>query len=216
MLERPLRTSGLSHLRSGKTCGLQDVTLTPGWFGATLACMQTLGLSGESRRSDGWLKSIFWPTVENAWDVDYLGHQGFWICVIVAAVQLILGVLSGNPLFFAIFVAMSLVYFLGAMGVRQASWPAAALLFSLSFIGLLHSMVLGQFPSILAIGIAAVLLSNTQRPFSLRNGGLPAKTKTSRRGLARPFEISLSISGPRKHGRSCRFRSSHWRQSCFS
>ncbi len=165
MLERPLRTSGLSHLRSGKTCGLQDVTLTPGWFGATLACMQTLGLSGESRRSDGWLKSIFWPTVENAWDVDYLGHQGFWICVIVAAVQLILGVLSGNPLFFAIFVAMSLVYFLGAMGVRQASWPAAALLFSLSFIGLLHSMVLGQFPSILAIGIAAVLLSNTRAAF---------------------------------------------------
>jgi hypothetical protein len=127
--------------------------------------MQTLGLSGEGRRSDGWLKSIFWPSVENAWDVDYLGSQGFWICVIVAVVQLVLGLLSGVPFLFAVFLAMSLVYFLGAMGVRQASWPAAALLFSLSFIGLLHSMALGQIPSILAIGITAVLLSNTRAAF---------------------------------------------------
>jgi hypothetical protein len=127
--------------------------------------MQTLGLSGEGRRSDGWLKSLFWPTVENAWDVDYLGLQGFWICILVAVVQLVLGLLSGNPFSLAVLVAMSLVYFLGAMGVRQASWPAAALLFSLSFIGLLHRIALGQIPSVLAIGIAAVLLSNTRAAF---------------------------------------------------
>ena len=41
--------------------------------------MQTLGLTGEDKRSDGRLKSIFWPTVDNAWDVNYLGQQGFWI-----------------------------------------------------------------------------------------------------------------------------------------
>ena len=44
-------------------------------------------VSGESNRSDGRLKSIFWPTVENAWDVNYLGQQGFWICVIIAVLR---------------------------------------------------------------------------------------------------------------------------------
>jgi len=39
--------------------------------------MQSLNLSGESKKSDGPLKSLFWPTVDNAWDVDYLGQQGF-------------------------------------------------------------------------------------------------------------------------------------------
>lgn len=47
--------------------------------------MQTLELSGGSKRSDGVPKSIFRPSVENAWDVDYLGRQGFWICLIIAA-----------------------------------------------------------------------------------------------------------------------------------
>jgi hypothetical protein len=139
------------------------LTLAP--FGETLASMQTLGLSGESRRSDGWLKSIFWPSVENAWDVDYLGQQGFWICVIVACVQLVFGLLSGNPIMMAIFFAMALVFFLGGMGVRQASWPAAALLFSVVFLNLLHSLALGQIPSVVAVAIAAVLLSNTRAAF---------------------------------------------------
>jgi hypothetical protein len=124
-----------------------------------------LGLSGESRRSDGWLKSLFWPSVENAWDVDYLGQQGFWICELVACVQLALGLLSGRPMILAIYLAMALVFLLGGTGVRQANWPAAALLFSLAFINLLHSMVLGQIPSVLAIAIAAVLLSNTRAAF---------------------------------------------------
>jgi hypothetical protein len=38
--------------------------------------MQTLGLSGEGKRSDGWLKSNFWPTVENARnDVPFLDRN---------------------------------------------------------------------------------------------------------------------------------------------
>jgi len=48
-----------------------------------IARMQTLDLSGERKKSDGRLKSLFWPTVENAWDVDYLGQQGFWICCVL-------------------------------------------------------------------------------------------------------------------------------------
>jgi len=139
--------------------------LTTEPFGGKLACMQTLGLSGESRRSDGRLKSIFWPTVENAWDVDYLGQQGFWICVVVAAIQVIAGALSGNPIVFVTNSAIALVFLIGAMGVREASWPAAALIFGLYFAGILSAMAMGQFPGILSIFAAAVLLSNVRASF---------------------------------------------------
>ncbi len=147
--------------------------LTLGRFGATLACMQTLGLSGEARRSDGRLKSIFWPTVESAWDVDYLGQQGFWICVIVAVFQFVAGALSGNPVALAASAAAALVFIIGAMGVREASWPAAAMVFAFYFAGILYSMALGHLPGILAIIAAAILLSNVRAAF-LASGWRPA------------------------------------------
>jgi hypothetical protein len=142
-----------------------SLTLTRGPFGGKLAVMQTLGLSGESRRTDGRLKSIFWPTVENAWDVDYLGQQGFWICVAVAVIQVIGGAFSGNPIVLVTNSAIALVFLIGAMGVREASWPAAALIFGLYFVGILSTMAMGQLPGILSIIAAAVLLSNVRGAF---------------------------------------------------
>ena len=93
--------------------------------------MQTLGLSSESKRSDGRLKSIFWPSVENAWDVNYLGQQGFWICLVVAVFQMIGTMVLNSPLFVVLGVAAFLIFFIGGMGVREASWPAAALIFTI-------------------------------------------------------------------------------------
>jgi len=66
------------------------IRLTAKVSSGTLAGMQLLGISDKKERDDGRLKSIFWPTVENQWDVDHLCRQGFWICTIIAAVQLIL------------------------------------------------------------------------------------------------------------------------------
>jgi hypothetical protein len=144
--------------------------LTRAGHRAKLASMQTLGLSGESRRSDGRLKSIFWPTVENAWDVNYLGQQGFWICVIVAAIQLASAALSAaafstNPILLVSYVIAALVFLVGGMGVREASWPAAAMVFSLALTGLLYIMAMGKFPGILSIFAAGVLLSNVRAAF---------------------------------------------------
>jgi hypothetical protein len=127
--------------------------------------MQTLGLSGESKRSDGRLKSIFWPTVENAWDVDYLGRQGFWVCLIIAAFQVVVALLTGNPIIIVTGVAAALAFLIGGMGVRESSWSAAALVFAIFFVGLLYSMAKGQFPGILAIIGAALLLSNARAAF---------------------------------------------------
>jgi hypothetical protein len=127
--------------------------------------MQTLGLSGEQKRSDGRLKSIFWPSVENAWDVDSLGRQGFWVCVIVAAFQLGVALFMGSPITIVAGAVSALVFLVGGMGVREASWPAAALIFSIYFVNVLFSMASGQFPGFLAIIAACILLSNVRGAF---------------------------------------------------
>jgi hypothetical protein len=132
--------------------------------------METLNLSGESRKSDGRLKSLLWPTVDNAWDVDYLGQQGFWICLIIATINAVfltttafetqsptgrLTVLILAGVFFFAFVV-------GGMGVRESSWPAAAMIFILYVVNQLGS---GRAPGILSIIIGAVLLSNVRATF---------------------------------------------------
>ncbi len=127
--------------------------------------MQTLGLSGESKRSDGMLKSIFWPTVENAWDVDYLGRQGFWICLIIAAFQAVVSAATGNTIVIVTGVMTALVFLVGGMGVREGSWPAAAMVFSVFFVGLLYSVANGQFPGILSVIAAGILLTNLRAAF---------------------------------------------------
>lgn len=50
--------------------------------------MQTLGLSDSTTRSEGRLKSLFWPSIKNGADVDYLGAQGYWVCTLIAIVSL--------------------------------------------------------------------------------------------------------------------------------
>jgi hypothetical protein len=127
--------------------------------------MQTLGLSQESKRSDGRLKSIFWPTVENAWDVDYLGRQGFWICLIITLFQIVATLAAGNPVMIVAGAVGALVFLVGGMGVREGSWPAAALVFGVYFLGILYAMAKGQFPGVLAIIAGAVLLSNLRAAF---------------------------------------------------
>lgn len=122
--------------------------------------MQTLGLSGETKRSDGVLKSLFWPTVENAWDVDYLGRQGLTICTVVAVVQLVAALLAGNAIYLVIGIVSAIVFLMGGLGVRQGSWPAAAMVFGLYVAGTLAGMAQGTPPGVVSILIAAVLLSN--------------------------------------------------------
>ena len=127
--------------------------------------MQTLGLSGESKRSDGRLKSIFWPTVENAWDVNYLGQQGFWICLVIALFQMIGTALLGSALFLVLGGCTFVIFVIGGMGVRQASWPAAALIFTIFFAGMIDTLTKGNPPGVLTIIAAAVLLSNVRAAF---------------------------------------------------
>ncbi|HWA93883.1 MAG TPA: hypothetical protein VG844_04720 [Terracidiphilus sp.] len=132
--------------------------------------MQTLDLSGDRQKSDGYLKSLFWPTVENAWDVDYLGQQGFWLCFIIAVLSFAFLAFtayeSPNPIgritVLVLAGIISFVYLVGGMGVRQSSWLAAAFIFTLYVVNALGS---GRPPGILTVIIAAVLLSNVRATF---------------------------------------------------
>src|ERR1700722_508789 len=103
--------------------------------------MQTLGLSSKPQPADNLLKRLFWPSIENQYDVDLLGQQGFWVCTIVAVVSLIVMIVLGTPLT-GIFTAI--VLFLGGCGVRQRSLAAAAMVFTLYLINWVGGIVIGS------------------------------------------------------------------------
>lgn len=127
--------------------------------------MQTLGLYGEAKRSDGVLKSLFWPTVENAWDVDYLERQGFWICVLIAAIKAIASFLSGNPILIIAGVFEAIIFAFAAMGIREGSLPAAATIFVIYLLDLVYATFRGIPPGFLTIILAAILLSNLRAAY---------------------------------------------------
>ena len=118
---------------------------------ALISCMQILGLAESTPRTESRLKSLFWPSVTCAEDVDYLGAQGYWICTIVAVFSA--GVLSLVGPLFAIMIF--LFYYLGGVGVREGSRFAATLIFLNYFVGFF------QFGfSVPRILITVVLFSN--------------------------------------------------------
>ena len=101
--------------------------------------MQTLGLSDSTPRTESRLRALFWPTIRNETDFDYITTQGFWICVIVGALTIVFtafasGFLAG--LFEGGF------FILAGGGVRQRSRVAAVVAFAAY---LLDAIVLQRF-----------------------------------------------------------------------
>jgi hypothetical protein len=60
--------------------------------------MQTLGLAESTPRTESRLKNLFWPSVQTGTDVDYLGAQGFWVCVAVAVFDFAASIVVGAPI----------------------------------------------------------------------------------------------------------------------
>ena len=54
-----------------------------------MLAMQTLGISDSTPRGESRLKSLFWPWIESGVDVDYLAVQGYWVCMLVAALSFV-------------------------------------------------------------------------------------------------------------------------------
>lgn len=113
--------------------------------------METLGLSGSTPRTEGRLKSLFWPSIQNGTDVDYLGVQGYWVCTIVGVSSLVFNALSGQTIV-GIFVL--LYYYLGGVGVRERSRYAAVAVLVFYVVDMLSGV------GVLKVLFAALLLSN--------------------------------------------------------
>src|SRR5690242_10809571 len=88
--------------------------------------MQTLGLSESTPRPEKRLKNLFWPTIENDVDLDYITEQGFWVCWFVAGVTEIFSIFAGHALA-ALF--DSIFFLLAGVGVRMRSRGAAIIVF---------------------------------------------------------------------------------------
>lgn len=115
--------------------------------------MQTLGLSDSTDRTEGRLKSLFWPSIQSGADVDYLAVQGYWVCTIVGTISLLFLAFGGQPI---IGILVFLVFHLGGVGVREHNPFAAAVTLSYYVLDFFASPGV----SILRILFTALLLSN--------------------------------------------------------
>jgi hypothetical protein len=114
--------------------------------------MQTLGLADSMPRTEGRLKSLFWPSIQSASDVDYLGAQGYWVCALVAVFSLAVTAFAGHTIVGAF---IFLFYYLGGVGVRERSRYAAAVVLVMYV-----ADVVATGPSVVRIVLVGLLLSN--------------------------------------------------------
>jgi len=117
-----------------------------------MLAVQTLGLSESTPRTENRLKSLFWPSIQTATDVDYLGVQGYWVCVVIAVVSLVFLAVTGHLI---AAICIFLFNFLSGVGVRERSRYAAAMAFAI--------YVLDTFTTgiqVVRIIFIAILLSN--------------------------------------------------------
>jgi len=137
--------------------------------------MQTLQVSDSTSRSESRLKSLFWPSIESSSDVDYLGAQGYWVCVAVGALSLAVLTFRGKWMIGAF---VFIIYFLGGVGVRERSRYAAASVFAMYLADILAS---GR-PSIVSVILTGLLFFKSQG--NLDRGSLDARLSRSRASSA--------------------------------
>lgn len=123
--------------------------------------MQTLGLSDSTPATDNRLKSLFWPAVNTASDVDYLGTQGYWVCTVVAVATLIFSLLVDHVLIGLLYF---IFYYFGGVGVRERSQYAAlvvAVMYSIDTLFVVVTMQVGA-PLVIHVLLTALLLANVR------------------------------------------------------
>lgn len=122
--------------------------------------MQTLGISDSIPRTDSRFRALFWPTIRNNVDYDYVSQQGFWICLIVAVFTLGVGLFTQPTIYVYV---DALFFFLAGVGVRQRSRIAAIAAFAAYFLGtLVLQRYTGNGFSIARIIFMALLLANVR------------------------------------------------------
>jgi hypothetical protein len=126
--------------------------------------MQSLGLSDSTPRQQGRLKSLFWPSIRHDYDVDYLTRQGFWLCMLVAGLTLLVSMATGQARAVLFDVAF---YVVCGIGIRVSSRTAAVAAFLAYFLtGVVMVKLMGaQGFGIVRIICLGLLLSNVRGTF---------------------------------------------------
>jgi hypothetical protein len=130
--------------------------------------MQTFDLSGTAPKTENRFRNLFWPSVQTATDVDSLGAQGYWICVIITVLDLITTIFSGVPAAIVVGVFVALLYYVGGVGVRQHSCFAAIVVFAFFVLNMIGNPIVGLFGIslfVVKIIVSAILLSNIRATF---------------------------------------------------
>ena len=125
--------------------------------------MQSLGLSDSTPKTEGRLKSLFWPTIRNEVDLDVVTTQGFWLCAVVAAFTLVFALMSRGALPKTIGLFEAAFYFLAGLGVRMRSRIAAGAAFTAYLLGgAVLQKYTGQGFGIPRLIFLALLLANVR------------------------------------------------------
>lgn len=146
--------------------------------------MQTLGLDpGPAARRDSVIKNLFWPTVESSGDVASTTTQGFWLCVVVAALTFLAFATSG---YLWLGLSAAVFFLLGGVGIRQKSRFAAGMIFGVYVVatfadwrfmlvrgGPLALLSPGLFVKLLILALLAANLRAVLLAAKLAEGRLP-------------------------------------------
>ncbi|HEX4809444.1 MAG TPA: hypothetical protein VH325_10965 [Bryobacteraceae bacterium] len=121
--------------------------------------MQILGLSESTPKPENRLKNLVWPRVQYPEDVDYLGSQGFWVCIVIALFTLLVGAfrhqaVSSSP--------DALYFYLAGVGIRQRSRFAAVTVFLIYFLSVIVAIWVMHTGGIASLFFLALLLSNVR------------------------------------------------------
>lgn len=153
-----------------------------------MLAMQTLGISDSTARSDSRLKSLFWPSIESAVDVEYLAVQGYWVCTFVAAVTFLLFLATHQPV---LAIVIASFFYLGGVGVREHNRFAATVVlvfYLIDTFASLNALVGSPGFIVLRAVIMALLLSN------LRATWISAQWKADSEEAAVPLRLDDTLS----------------------
>lgn len=120
--------------------------------------MSTLGLDGRPEREDNIIQRIFWPS-NHAGEADALGQQGYWVCLLVGLITAVISIFTGHPLIALLIFAF---YWLGGMGVREHSVPAAIIVAAGYIATLIFAIATHHLPGLLDLAITVILLANVR------------------------------------------------------
>lgn len=121
--------------------------------------MQTLGLSESTPKPENRLKTLFWPRVSYPEDIDLLGSQGYWVCVIIAASTLIANLSRHTG---ALGLLDALFYYLAGVGIRRTSRFAATSALLIYLLSVVAALKIAHSGGVVSIFFLALLVSNVR------------------------------------------------------